>query len=186
MSFFKVITLATQRLNAQLDARLHGYSIGRKTKLMFGAVIRRQGGGSISIGQRCFIHRGAMLLTQGGNITVGNNCSIHPYAMLYGQGGLTIGNDVRIATHVIIIPANHGFDNRERPIRMQPETSKGITIGDDVWLGAGAKVLDGVTVATGCVIGAGAVVTKSTEPYGIYAGVPARKIGERGAVKAAA
>lgn len=56
---------------------------------------------------------------------------------------------------------------------------KGIIIEDDVWIGAGVKVLDGVTIAQGCVIGANSVVTKSTEPYGIYVGVPARKIKSR-------
>lgn len=58
-------------------------------------------------------------------------------------------------------------------------TSIGVTIEDDVWMGTGVIVLDGVHVAEGCVIGAGAIVTKDTEPYSIYVGVPARKIGAR-------
>lgn len=56
---------------------------------------------------------------------------------------------------------------------------KSIIIEDDVWIGAVVKVLDGVTIAQGCVIGANSVVTKSTEPYGIYVGIPARKIKSR-------
>lgn len=56
---------------------------------------------------------------------------------------------------------------------------KGIVIEDDVWIGAGVKILDGVTIAKGCVIGANAVVTRSTEAYGIYVGVPAQKIKSR-------
>lgn len=48
------------------------------------------------------------------------------------------------------------------------------TIGSDVWIGTKAVIRDGVTVGHGCVIGAGAVVTKDTEPYGIYVGVPAK------------
>lgn len=56
---------------------------------------------------------------------------------------------------------------------------KGIVIEDDVWLGSGVKVLDGVIIRKGCVIGANAVVTHSTEEYGIYVGVPAHKIKSR-------
>jgi acetyltransferase-like isoleucine patch superfamily enzyme len=48
-----------------------------------------------------------------------------------------------------------------------------------VWIGAQCLVCDNVTIATGCVIGGGSVVTRSTEPFGIYAGVPAKKIGSR-------
>ncbi|NMC13019.1 MAG: acyltransferase, partial [Chloroflexi bacterium] len=50
----------------------------------------------------------------------------------------------------------------------------------DVWIGAGVKILDGVVVSKGCVLAAGAVITHSTEPYGVYAGVPARRIKDRG------
>ena len=56
---------------------------------------------------------------------------------------------------------------------------KGVIIEDDVWIGANAVLLEGVTVAQGSVIGAGAVVTKSTQPYSISAGIPARQVGLR-------
>ena len=52
-------------------------------------------------------------------------------------------------------------------------------IEDDVWIGANCTILDGVRIAKGCIIGAGSVVSKSTEPFGIYAGVPARLIKKR-------
>ena len=52
-------------------------------------------------------------------------------------------------------------------------------IGNDVWIGAGASVLRGVSVGDGAVIAAGAVITKDVEPYSIVAGVPAKKIGQR-------
>lgn len=54
-----------------------------------------------------------------------------------------------------------------------------VAIGNDVWIGSGVAICDGVTVGDGAVIGAGSLVTKDVEPYAIYAGVPARKIGER-------
>lgn len=133
-------------------------------------------GGKIIIGNNCELRSGAKLLTHGGNITLGTNCSVNPYTILYGGKNLTIGNNVRIAAHCVIIPSNHNYEDPTIPIVKQGLSGKGITIEDDVWLGCGVKVLDGVTISKGCVIGAGSVVTKSTEPYGVYVGVPARRI----------
>lgn len=135
--------------------------------------------GAISIGRGTAIQPFAFLHSDGGRIIIGQYCSINPYALLYGQGGLNIGNYVRIASHVVIVPSNHIYDNIELPIVKQGSTQLGINIEDDVWIGTGARILDGVTIGKGCVIGAGSVVTKSTEPYGVYVGIPARKIKSR-------
>lgn len=137
-------------------------------------------GGRIIIGSNCELRNGCRVLTYGGNITIGNNCSINPYTILYGQGNLIIGNNTRIAANCVIIPSNHNFSQTDVPIINQGLTCKGITIGNDVWIGCGARILDGVTISDGCVIGAGSVVTKSTERYGIYAGTPAKLIRKRG------
>ena len=79
----------------------------------------------------------------------------------------------------MIVPSNHIFSNPYEYIYKQGLSCIGITIEDDVWIGAGVKVLDGVIIRKGCVIGANSVVTHSTEEYGIYVGVPARKIKKR-------
>ena len=99
--------------------------------------------------------------------------------MVYGQGGLIIGNGVRIATQSTILPSNHIFNRKDVMIFEQGLSKQGIVIEDDVWIGAGVKVLDGVIIKKGCVIGANAVVNKSTEEYGIYVGVPAHLIRKR-------
>jgi acetyltransferase-like isoleucine patch superfamily enzyme len=99
--------------------------------------------------------------------------------VLYGHGGLRIGNFVRIATHCVLVPANHGFDRLDVPIARQPVQALGITIEDDVWIGANSVVLDGVTIGRGAIIGAGTVVTKDVRPYAICVGNPARVIGDR-------
>jgi acetyltransferase-like isoleucine patch superfamily enzyme len=156
-----------------------GIAGGRDVRIATGSIISRQFGGEITLGRRVHIHSGAMILTYGGDIAIGDDVTVNPYTILYGLGGLTIGRGVRIAAHVVVVPANHQV-SPDKFIFEQPETRKGIVIGDDVWIGSGARVLDGVTLETGTVIGAGAVVTRSTEPYGIYGGVPARKIGDRG------
>jgi acetyltransferase-like isoleucine patch superfamily enzyme len=120
-----------------------------------------------------------MLSTSGGWIKIGNNCTVNSFAVLYGHGGLEIGNGVRISAHVVIVPMNHIYKNPAIPIWMQGETRKGIKIEDDVWIGAGAKVLDGVKIGKGSVIGAGAVVTEDIPSYSVAVGVPAKVIKKR-------
>lgn len=107
-----------------------------------------------------------------GDIELGDNVSINPYACLSGK--VKIGNGARIASHVSIVGFNHGFDDTETPIHRQPLTSLGIEIGDDVWIGANAAVLDGVKIGRGAIIAAGAVVTKNIPPMAVAGGVPAR------------
>jgi acetyltransferase-like isoleucine patch superfamily enzyme len=137
-------------------------------------------GGTITIGSNNEILNGCLLMTYGGNISIGNNCSINPYTILYGHGkGLVVGNNVLIAGHCLIIPSNHVFSRTDIPINQQGEHSKGIVIEDDVWIGGGCQILDGVTITKGCIIAAGSVVNKSTEPYSIMGGVPAKLIKKR-------
>ncbi|MBP1887698.1 acyltransferase [Sinorhizobium mexicanum] len=158
-------------------------------RLKIGSKFRIDGGiinpnrGKIRIGRKAEIKRGAIIDANDGFVTIGDHFSLNPYSILYGSGGLTIGNWVRIAAHVVVIPANHGFSDPDTPIKKQPETRLGIVIEDDVWIGAGAVVLDGAHISRGCVIGAGSVVRGRTDPLGIYVGAPARKVGVRGEKK---
>jgi acetyltransferase-like isoleucine patch superfamily enzyme len=165
-------------LNRHLLRLERNISVHPTSRVAFSAMLDASAGGSIVIGARCDIGEGAVLDSHGGAIAIGDDCSVNPYAVLYGQGGLTIGSGVRIAAHAVLVPANHGID-RDLPIFRQPQTKRGIVVEDDVWIGSGARILDGVTLAIGSVIGAGAVVTRSTEPYSINLGVPARQVGTR-------
>lgn len=142
-----------------------------------------RGGGRIIVGHNTSIGDFAYLMPCGGEIRIGSYCSIQLFCILYGHGGLTIGNYVRIAAQSLIIPSNHNVDALDEPIFLQGESSKGIVIGDDVWIGAGCKILDGVTIGQGSVIGAGSVVTRSIPPYSVAVGVPARVIRKRGEAK---
>jgi carbonic anhydrase/acetyltransferase-like protein (isoleucine patch superfamily) len=113
-----------------------------------------------------------------GDVEFGAHCTVNPYAMISGK--VRCGDGVRIASHVSIVGFNHGFDDPNVPIHMQKHESLGITIEDDVWIGANAVVLDGVTVGKGAVIAAGAVVSKDVPPLAIVGGVPAKVVRYRG------
>ncbi|MDP2228898.1 MAG: DapH/DapD/GlmU-related protein, partial [Moraxellaceae bacterium] len=80
---------------------------------------------------------------------------------------------------VLIYSQNHIYENPNEPINTQGYALGAVTIQDDVWIGARAIILPGVLIGQGAVIAAGAVVTKSVPAYGVYAGVPAKAIGER-------
>lgn len=115
----------------------------------------------------------------GGSVQIGDNCSVNTNVQIGGAfGRIVIGNNVMIAPNVVIRAAEHGI-RREVPMRDQPHTHGEIIIEDDVWIGSNSVVTSDVIIARGTIVGAGAVVTRSTEPYSIVGGVPARKIGER-------
>ena len=114
-----------------------------------------------------------------GSVTVGDDSFIGAYTILNGQGGIEIGKNALIAGHCHIVAANHVYEDPERPINDQGFILKGIRIEDDVWLGAGVKVLDGVTIGKGSVCAAGAVVHRNVPPNTVVGGVPAKPIGTR-------
>ena len=120
------------------------------------------------------------------NITIDHGSSVGRGAVLWTTGAkIVIGQKVMFGPNVTVITGNHRTDfvgkfmadvtGKEK----KPENDETVVICDDVWVGANATVLKGVTIAEGCVISAGAVLTKSTQPYGIYAGVPAVRIKDR-------
>jgi acetyltransferase-like isoleucine patch superfamily enzyme len=153
--------------------------IDSSSRVSWRSVIRTCGGGSISIGKNCEIHAFAMILTYGGDIAIGRNCSVNPFVIIYGHGGVKIGNGVRIAAHSVIIPANHNVSVANTPLYQSGLSAKGITIADNVWIGSGARILDGVRIDSNAVVGAGSVVTKRVPAYATVAGVPARVIRQR-------
>jgi acetyltransferase-like isoleucine patch superfamily enzyme len=172
---FRAVCIARE-LGVSLRFAGRDVTVGRGSWVSWRSVVRTNSGGSIRIGNRCDIHPFAMLLTHGGNIRIGDNCSVNPFTLIYGCGGISIGNGVRIAAHVVIIPESHNHGTDALPLHQAGTTRKGICIGDNVWIGAGAKILDGVTIGRNCVVGAGAVVNRSL-PDGVTAvGVPAKPV----------
>lgn len=159
-------------------------TIGKRPKMLYLPRFR-YGKGTIAIGDRVSTRCGVVINAQSGAIQIGDNVSLNDYTVLLGHGGIRIGNDVRIAAHVVMASFEHGYDDVDVPIRRQANVKKPIIVEDDVWIGAGAKILGGAHIAKGCVIGANSVVKGQTVPFGVYAGAPARLVKMRGAVASA-
>jgi virginiamycin A acetyltransferase len=117
-----------------------------------------------------------------GDVVIGAECAINSGTVIYTGNGVSIGDAVAVAANCTFAPTNHAIADRGRRIRDQGfQPSKGgIVVEDDVWIGANVVLLDGAVVRKGAVIAAGSVVRGEVEAYAIYAGAPARKIGERG------
>lgn len=133
-------------------------------------------GRPIVIGPGAFIAADCVLH---GPITIGEHVSInHHVTMDGGRAGIIIGAHTRIAAYCHLYAFNHG-QSAERPIAEQATTSKGIVLGEDVWLGANVGVVDGVTIGDKTIVGMDSTVTKSLPKQQKFAGNPARFIGTR-------
>lgn len=131
----------------------------------------------MSIGRGSTIHMGARFYNPG-NITVGKDTIIGEYAVLDGREKLIIGDHVDIASEVMIYNSQHNI-HAEHFASVENVIKERVTIEDYVFIGPRAIILPGVTLGKGCVVGAGAVVTKDVEPFSIVGGVPAQVIGHR-------
>lgn len=151
--------------NCQLDSKAYiGY--------------RENGKGKLIIGNNVSIRHNCVIRTCSGTIEMGNFTIINYYCIMHGQGGITIGDYTMLSPNVHLYAQNHQLV-RHKLIRNQENSSKGIIIENDCWIGANSVITDGVTIENGAVIGAGSIVTKNIPEYEIWAGTPAKKIGER-------
>lgn len=107
---------------------------------------------------------------------LGDHVSIHPMCYIDACGGLKIGNHVSIAHSTTIMTSEHDYASNARPIRENPCILKPVTIGNNVWIGAGVRILAGVDIGDRTVIGAGSVVTRSLPSGSVCVGVPAKPI----------
>ena len=126
----------------------------------------------IKLGVGSSVHMGCFVT--GRHISIGDHSVINRRCYLDGRVGLWIGSNVSISPECYLISLDHDVQSPDFKTVPGP-----VSIGDSAWLGARAMVMPGVEMGKGSVAGAGAVVTKSCEPFAIVAGVPAKKIGER-------
>lgn len=153
---------------------------------------------TVEIGQNCFIAPQVHLFAEPGRtITIGDNSFIaadsfvhgpiqigqhvainHRCSLDGGRSGIRIGDHTRIANSVQIFAFNHGMQP-ERPIHQQPTTSKGVIIGEDVWIGANTGIVDGITIGDHAIVGMNTMVTHDIPAWAIVGGNPAKIIGDR-------
>lgn len=121
-----------------------------------------------------------------GNISIGDDVAIGPHALLWTtRANIIIKEKVIIGPRLTIITGNHKIDVIGKYIsdvtddEKDEDDDQDVIIEKDVWIGANVTILKGVTVAEGSVVGAGTVLTKNTHPYGVYVGVPGRRVSER-------
>lgn len=113
-------------------------------------------------------------------VEIGHHSHFAPGCVLYGWGGLRIGPYCNIAAHVVFATVGHNDQITDRPMALSGRKEGPITLEEDVWIGANVTITAPVRIARGCVIGANAVVTCDTQPMGVYVGVPARRLRDRG------
>lgn len=127
---------------------------------------------------------------QGENVNIEKNASFTPALQIGDQSGIgisceingpvTIGKYVMMGPEVVVYTSGHNFDRIDIPMQQQGSSEeKPVVIEDDVWIGRRAIIMPGVHIGRGCVIGAGAVVTKDIPDYSVVGGVPARILKRR-------
>jgi acetyltransferase-like isoleucine patch superfamily enzyme len=134
----------------------------------------------IRIGDGVFIGRNTILSCKNGDIELGDAANIGFNCELFSASRVTIGRAVLMAAYGYVIGGDHDFSDPAKAVLAQSRTSTGVVIGDGVWMGAGAKVLDGVEVGPLAVIGAAAVVREHVPASAIAVGIPARVVSTRG------
>lgn len=134
----------------------------------------------IRTGNEIFIGKNTIFSCASAGIALGDEVSIGPHSYIRAsRGDVQIGSYVTMGAHTVIISGNPDYSRLDIPMMKQEGSAKGISIGDDVWIGVGVRIIDGVEIGSGSVIGAGAVVTKSLPEYSIAAGVPAKVLKSR-------
>lgn len=112
-------------------------------------------------------------------LTIGNRVFVGQGTHLSVTRPMAIGHNTLIGAYCYLVTNQHRFATREIPIRDQGYDCQPLSVGEDVWIGAACVIMSGVTIEKGAIIGANSVVTKDVGAYEIWAGVPAKKIGQR-------
>jgi acetyltransferase-like isoleucine patch superfamily enzyme len=133
----------------------------------------------IRVGKGAFLGRGTILSCKDGDIELGDGVNIGFHSEVFSASRVRVGDHGLFAAYTYLVGGGHRFDDADRPVIEQERTSRGIELGHNVWLGAGATVLDGVRIGDHVVVGAGAVVTGDLPDGAVAAGIPARVVRQR-------
>ena len=127
-----------------------------------------------SLGDYSVIESFACINNAVGDIIIGDHTRIGLHNTIIGP--VTIGCHVNLAQGITVTALNHNFEDSDKRIDEQGVSTTPVTIEDDIWIGANAVILPGVTIGNHSVVAAGAVVTKNVPPHSLVAGVPAKII----------
>ena len=127
-----------------------------------------------SLGDYSVIESYACINNAVGDVMIGDHTRIGLHNTIIGP--VTIGSHVNLAQGITVTALNHNFENSKKRIDEQGVSTSAVVIEDDIWIGANAVVLPGVTIGHHSVVAAGAVVTKDVPPHSLVAGVPAKVI----------
>lgn len=127
-----------------------------------------------SLGNYSVIESFACINNAVGDVMIGDHTRIGLHNTIIGP--VTIGSHVNLAQGITVTALNHNFEDSEKRIDEQGVSTNTVVIEDDIWIGANAVVLPGVTIGHHSVVAAGAVVTKDVPPHSLVAGVPAKVI----------
>ena len=167
-----------EKLRRSLERSGPGIAIARGVEVRSPERLRL--GAHVVIDRGVLLHCGGMSWSpSSGGITLGPHTYVGPRCVLFGAAGIEIAEAGLISPGVVITSHQHGFERLDVVMREQPLEFGPVVIQRDVWIGANATVLPGVTIGTGSVVGAGAVVTRDVPPRTVVTGVPARVARER-------
>ena len=124
------------------------------------------------LGRRSLVESFCCINNAVGDVIIGDNTRIGLHTTVIGP--VEIGSNVNLAQGIVVTALNHNFTDCTKRIDEQGVSTTKVTIGNDVWIGANATVLPGVTIGNHCVVAAGAVVTKDVTSYSLVGGVPAK------------
>ena len=127
-----------------------------------------------SIGNYSVVESFACINNAVGDVIIGHHTRIGLHNTIIGP--VTIGDHVNLAQGITVTALNHNFSDTERRIDEQGVSTSTVSIGNDIWIGANAVILPGVSIGDHSVVAAGAVVTKDVPPHSLVAGVPAQVI----------
>jgi acetyltransferase-like isoleucine patch superfamily enzyme len=155
-----------------------GYRIEDNVELILGTDGHGSSCGKVVLGNNVVVRSGCVLSADGGVVRLGAETYIgYQCVLLGGTNGLAVGARVMFGPQCLVVANNHGLRS-DVDFGKQSPTSAGITIADNVWIGGHATIVDGVTIGSGSVVAAGAVVTRDVADRTLVAGVPARVVRE--------
>ena len=188
-------------LATMANARSSGARVGKNVRLSATVKIKVSGGSSITISDEAIISPNCQIDAHGGsniyigphvhlgdgvrvhahhgaNIIIEEGCSFNYGVAVFALESIKIGKHSILGPHVYVSDHNHQF-SRDDLIKNQGFDTHPVIIGSDVWLGIGVSVLKGACIGEGSVIAAGGLVNKTVPDYEVWAGIPAKKTGDR-------